>query len=174
MSMAKLMLYFAQTYKVRVLKGSNPLPTKELYQCHNNLTRFRFYLVAFRQLYSYSVPGKIQDIMAFGLRFKSRKKMLGAQLCFHSCSERVGKELGDKISLEMRNTWNILASLTIPHIFLMLGVKNALFALFMLTQISKLRLLYSRRNNLSSPSLSKNYLDFNTSGSQKWELTISF
>lgn len=65
--------------------------------------------------------------------------MLGAQLCFHSCSERVGKELGDKISLEMRNTWNILASLTIPHIFLMLGVKNALFALFMLTQISKLR-----------------------------------
>lgn len=31
MSVAKLMLYFAQTYKVRVLKGSNPLPTKELY-----------------------------------------------------------------------------------------------------------------------------------------------
>lgn len=91
--------------------------------------------------------------MAFGLRFKGSKKRLGAQLCFHSYSDRVRKELRDRISLEMKNTWNILASLTIPHIFLMLGVKNTLFAFFMLTQVSKLRLSYSRRNNLSFPSL---------------------
>lgn len=31
MSPAKLMLCFAHTYKIRVLKDSNPLPAKELY-----------------------------------------------------------------------------------------------------------------------------------------------
>lgn len=31
MSPAKLMLCFARTYKTRVLKDSNPLPSKELY-----------------------------------------------------------------------------------------------------------------------------------------------
>lgn len=52
MSPAKLMLCFARIYKIRVLKGSNPLPTKELYWCHNNVTRFGFYLVVFTQVLS--------------------------------------------------------------------------------------------------------------------------